>query len=47
MIIKGDIVGHTGNISKNIILVPRGVNIGELIDDLREYYGWSNIRVVS
>lgn len=47
MIIKGDLKGHTGNISKVSVLVPRKVHAGNLIDDLRKYYGWSNIRVES
>lgn len=47
MIVKGEVKGHVGNISKVSALVPKGVNVGDLIDDLRKYYGWGNIRVVS
>lgn len=47
MIIKGITVGHNGGVTKHSILVPKGVNTGELIEDLRHFYGWGNIKVIA
>lgn len=45
MIVKGEIKGERGGISKVSMFIPRQADISAIVEDLRKYYGWGNISV--
>jgi hypothetical protein len=46
MIIKGETKGHRGGVSKQVIIGVKEHNASEIVEDVKKYYGWENVKVV-